>query len=234
MIDHDNKMTSNMDLGWLYDLPNGLVYVSYDRLFVFGKIEMINTTHKTFSNIVDFIKKNPRLKNKLEESAGIIAEYEEMDKIVNQNKDLLSRYRIKDLVCGLDGGKFYIHVEFENFSSERRFSNYFRTSCKYYKAGTLKKVIDRVIRNGEAGANDYQEWVANAKIFKKHNISLGWFRYFKLQDGKMIMKGKEWKQTWWDNVGPKFIDICEKREKDWVIDYNGPEAFDTLLSLLEG
>ena len=51
MIDHDNNNVSNMDLGWLYNLPKGLVYISYDRLYVFGKIEMINTTKKTFSNV---------------------------------------------------------------------------------------------------------------------------------------------------------------------------------------
>lgn len=234
MIDRDNKTVSSMDLGWLYNLPEGLVYVSYDRLYVFGKIEMINTTKKTFSNVVDFIKGNSRLKSKLEESASIIAEYEEMDKIVNQNKDLLSKYRIKDFVCGLDVGRFYIHIDFENFSSELRFSYYFRTNCKYFTVGTLKRLINRILKNGEAGVNDYQEWVTNAKIFKRHGISLGWFKYFRLQDGKMILKGKDWNQTWWDSVSPKLIDLCEKREKDWVIDYNGSEAFDTLLSFLEG
>ena len=216
MIDRDNKTVSSMDLGWLYNLPKGLVYVSYDRLYVFGRIEMINTTHKTFSNVVDFIKGNSRLKSKLEESASIIAEYEEMDKVVNQNMELLSKYRIKDLVCGLDVGRFYIHIEFENFSSEQRFSYYFRTNCKYFTVGTLKKLITRILKKGEDGLREYDEWVKVAKVFK------------------MILKGKDWNQTWWDNVSPKLIDICQKREKDWVIDYNGSEGFETLLDLLEG
>lgn len=234
MIDRDNKTVSSMDLGWLYNLPKGLVYVSYDRLYVFGRIEMINTTHKTFSNVVDFIKNNSRLKSKLEESANIIAEYEEMDKVVKQNIELLSKYRIKDLVCGLDVGRFYIHIEFENFSSEQRFSYYFRTNCKYFTVGTLKKLITRILKKGEDGLREYDEWVKVAKVFKRHNVSIGWYKYFRLQGDKMILKGKDWNQTWWDNVSPKLVDICKKRENDWVIDYNGSEGFETLLDLLEG
>lgn len=230
------KLEDNMDLGWLFGLPVGVVRIYYGNFMFLDKVYLYNVGGKiTFEELYAWMRDSIyKLLDEIEYlKETIIADYEEAKRLIEKNKKLMGKYYIKEPLLGVEGGRLKVHILFENYTKDRLFGYYNRTNTVYSNGGRMLKILNKIIDEGEDGIKKYYEWLEAEKIFRDHGIEIGWFRYFKVKDNCIYLKGKDWNTTLGD-LGSKLTMLCSKKEGDLCLEYNNKEEFTTLLDFLEG
>lgn len=232
----------NEDLGWLFGLPEGVLYVYYGGLIFlnygwFHKLDncgrpVIN--NMTISEVVRLIKSDTGLIERIEcLSKGVVRDYYDANEMLSKHKKLLSKYGIKELEPVVDGHSFVIKLWFEDFENDSMFRFYFRTSGSYMDGRVLLKLLGRIVDKGEDGVKEYNKWLEFARLLKKFDIEIGWFNYFRLEGDNIVFKGKDWRLDWCTDFEKKLISICEKdKGNNYRMRCGSIEEFDALLELL--
>lgn len=225
------------DLGWVYDLPARLIYVYYGKLIAFGDVELQSVRDWTEGDVIRHIRLNERIKKKVEAAQDAINTYNELSKVIEDNKSLFRRYFIKEIQCGIENKGFCLKLLFEDFHHDCLFGYRNRTNCKYFEPNRLRKIIQKIIDGGEEAARDYEEWLRIEKLFKSNDIHIGWWKNFGIKNKKLTLKGNEWTRGGLSNQERALVNMCQKipskkRYPDYIMDYEGPEYMETLFGLL--
>lgn len=234
-------LRKNEDLGWLFDLPKGILRIYYGDFVFMGRIYLHNVGGRiTFDDLYVWMRDGrDRILEKIEDlKETVIKDYYEAQELINKHSRIMKKYDIKELECCVDGCKFKIHLMFENYQLDLLFGYYFRTNNLYSDSRRLLKVLHKLVDDGMAGVKKYEEWLKVACVLEEHDISIGWFRYFRINNGKIYLKGKDWLNSY-PELASKLVDICDKKtytykRSDYSMDYDDIEVFRTTLDLLEG
>lgn len=240
-FEEERLISTNVDLGWLFNLPDGVFRVYYGNLLFCGRTYLHNIGGRiTFEQLYNWMKDGPaRLLEKIEDfKETVLKDYDEAKEYLNKHRKLMKEYDIKEIEGYVDGGKFKIHLIFENYQLDLFFGYYFRTNNIYEDGGRLLRILHKLVAEGKEGVKKYNEWLKVACVLEEHDINIGWFRYFRINKGKIYLKGKDW-LSGYPELATKLVDMCDKRtytykRSDYSMDYDDIEVFRTTLDLLEG
>ena len=238
-LEEDRKVSSNVDLGWLWDLPEGVVHVYYGTFYFLGKGYLYDVGgNYTFHELANWMKYGKeKIIDKIEELSETVGkDIKEAKRYIEKHKIILSKYKIKEIYSYTDGGKLKVRLMFEDISYEYLFGYYFRTNCIYLDSRRLLNILYRVVEKGKNGASEYLKWLEVVDILGKHGITMDWFRYFRIKGDRLILKGKYWLYDW--DEGSKLANICEKKDcksrgNELSMCYESPEVLDMMLEMLE-
>jgi len=234
-LEENRKVSSNVDLGWLWDLPEGVVHVYYGTFYFLGKSYLHDVSgNYTFHELANWMKYGEdKIIDKIEELSETVGkDIKEAKEYIEKHKRILSKYKIKEIYSYTDGGKLKVRLMFEDISYEYLFGYYFRTNCIYLDSKRLLNILHRVVEKGKNGVKEYQEWLEVVHILGNHGITMDWFRYFRIKGNRLILKGKYWLEVY--DEGNKFASICDKAKNgELSIDYESLEVLDTILEMLE-
>ena len=240
-FEEERLISTNVDLGWLFDLPDNVLYVYYGNLIFLGKTCLHNISGRiTYNELYNWMKDgHERLLEKIEDlKEDIIKDYKEAQEYIGKHNKLLAKYWIKEVSTFVEGGHLKIRLIFEDFHKELLFGYYHRTNCMYENGSRLLRILEKIVDSKENGVKLYHEWLMVNDIFHKHSIEVSWFRYFKIINGKLYLKGKGW-NTIYADIGDKVINICSRKKHknksdELYLDYDGPEELELLLNFLDG
>lgn len=238
-LEEDRKVSCNVDLGWLWDLPEGVVHVYYGTFYFLGKSYLYDVGgNYTFHELANWMKYGKdKIIDKIEELSETVGkDIKEAKEYIEKHKRILSKYKIKEIYSYTDGGKLKIRLMFEDMSYDYLFGYYFRTNCIYLDSKRLLNILHRVVEKGKNGASEYLKWLEVVNILGKHGITMDWFRYFRIKGDRLILKGKYWLYDW--DEGSKLANICEKKDcksrgNELSMCYESPEVLDMMLEMLE-